>query len=135
MLARKRLTTITLTLLAAPNTLAAPAPAIPTIATLDIDPVPNLPALPLDKKRWTLSFKGDAACRVASTNSMFCREGDTVVSGSNVFAQTGGVSSSCRDVALGAQRIIDSCTTPQGAVTGNSAANGNGELIVAISRV
>jgi hypothetical protein len=30
--------------------------------------------------------KGEAACRVASANSVFCRAGDTVVSGSNVFA-------------------------------------------------
>ncbi|CEN62688.1 hypothetical protein ASPCAL09320 [Aspergillus calidoustus] len=61
MLANKPLTTITLTLLAAPNTLAAPAPAIPTIATSDIDPVPDLPALPLDKKRSTLSCQDDGA--------------------------------------------------------------------------
>ncbi|KAL3494393.1 hypothetical protein BJX62DRAFT_234270 [Aspergillus germanicus] len=153
--------TLLLTLLAATTTtLAAPAPgpgpAIPTIPTSDIDPVPDLPALPLDK-RWTLScqdngggyrpvgeaqacvnfllHKGDAPCRVENANSVFCRSGDTVITGSNIYARPGGVSSTCRDVALGAQRVIDSCTTPQGFVAGNDAANGNGDLIIAINRV
>jgi hypothetical protein len=37
--------------------------------------------------------KGDAPCRVESSNSVFCRSGDTVITGSNIYARPGGVSS------------------------------------------
>jgi hypothetical protein len=133
-------------------------------------PCPRPPRPPHDK-RWTLSCqdngggyrpvgeaqacmnfllnKGDAACRVESSNSVFCRSGDTVITGSSVYARPGGISSTwyvismlllygsteefeyirgtrltrlgkpcSRDGALGAQRVIDSCTTPQGFVAG-----------------
>ncbi|KAL2868913.1 uncharacterized protein BJX67DRAFT_379848 [Aspergillus lucknowensis] len=75
--------------------------------------------------------KGDQNCVVTGDNTDFCHAGDTVITGSNIGP--GGDSSLCRDVAYGAQKIIDSCTTPEGYVAGANAAGGNGNLIVAIN--
>ncbi|KAL4813474.1 hypothetical protein BDW67DRAFT_177915 [Aspergillus spinulosporus] len=71
-------------------------------------------------------------CVVSGDETVFCQAGDTVITGSNTGK--GGESSLCRDVAKGAQKIIDNCTTPEGYVGGLNAAEGNGALIVSIQR-
>ncbi|KAL4981934.1 hypothetical protein BDW68DRAFT_68805 [Aspergillus falconensis] len=78
-----------------------------------------------------LFTKGADDCVVSGDNTVFCQAGDTVITGSNTGK--GGESSLCRDVASGAQKIIDSCTTPEGYVGGYNAAEGNGALIVSIN--
>ncbi|KAL4995886.1 hypothetical protein BDV10DRAFT_123013 [Aspergillus recurvatus] len=78
-----------------------------------------------------LITKGADGCVVSGDNTVFCQAGDTVITGSNTGK--GGESSLCRDVASGAQKIIDSCTTPEGYVGGYNAAEGNGALIVSIN--
>jgi hypothetical protein len=62
MLANKLLTTIILTLL------AALAPAIPTIATSDIDPGPDLPALPRTRNAGPSPARTTAAATGPSAN-------------------------------------------------------------------
>ncbi|KAL6232457.1 hypothetical protein BDW75DRAFT_19352 [Aspergillus navahoensis] len=78
-----------------------------------------------------LVSKGTDNCIVSGENTVFCQAGDTVITGSNTGK--GGQSSLCRDVAGGAQKIIDSCTTPDGYVGGYNAAEGNGALIVSVN--
>ncbi|KAL3489657.1 hypothetical protein BJX62DRAFT_238919 [Aspergillus germanicus] len=76
--------------------------------------------------------KGTTHCVVDGNNVIFCRAGNTVITGSNI---SGGPSASshCVDVAWGAQDIINACTTPDGWVGGAAAARGNGGLVVAIN--
>ncbi|RDW70553.1 uncharacterized protein DSM5745_08064 [Aspergillus mulundensis] len=78
-----------------------------------------------------LFAKASDECVVSGENTVFCQAGDTVITGSNVGE--GGDSSPCRDVAYAAQRVIDSCTTPEGYVGGYDAATGNEALIVSIN--
>ncbi|KAL4746533.1 hypothetical protein BDW72DRAFT_33941 [Aspergillus terricola var. indicus] len=77
-----------------------------------------------------LFTKSADECAVSGDQTVFCQAGDTVITGSNTGK--GGESSLCQDVAKGAQKIIDSCTTPEGFVGGHNAAEGNGALIVSI---
>ncbi|KAL2817053.1 hypothetical protein BDW59DRAFT_175590 [Aspergillus cavernicola] len=77
--------------------------------------------------------KGTEDCGVPNENSIFCSAGDTVITGSNINNKPGGASSLCRDVAYGAQAIIDSCTNGDGQVAGANAAGGNADLIVSIN--
>ncbi|KAL3429876.1 hypothetical protein BDV09DRAFT_32040 [Aspergillus tetrazonus] len=79
-----------------------------------------------------LLTKSTDDCVVSGDETVFCQAGDTVITGSSTGK--GGESSLCRDVAKGAQSIIDSCTTPEGYVGGFNAAEGNGALIVSIHR-
>ncbi|KAL4907237.1 hypothetical protein BDW74DRAFT_148774 [Aspergillus multicolor] len=78
-----------------------------------------------------LFSKASDECVVSGENTVFCQAGDTVITGSNVGE--GGDSSPCRDVAYAAQKVIDSCTTPEGYVGGYDAAVGNDALIVSIN--
>ncbi|KAL4736379.1 hypothetical protein BDV11DRAFT_211297 [Aspergillus similis] len=79
-----------------------------------------------------LFTKSNDDCVVIGDTTVFCQAGDTVITGSNTGK--GGESSLCQDVAKGAQKIIDSCATPEGYVGGYNAAEGNGALIVSIHR-
>ncbi|KAL2829795.1 hypothetical protein BDW59DRAFT_34561 [Aspergillus cavernicola] len=80
-----------------------------------------------------LLAKGSTSCTVNGENVNYCEAGDTVISGSNVSGG-GSSTSSCSDVALAAQKIIDSCTTPEGYVGGADAVDGNADIIVSINR-
>ncbi|KAL3475602.1 hypothetical protein BJX99DRAFT_229246 [Aspergillus californicus] len=80
-----------------------------------------------------LFAKGSTSCAVDGENVIFCEAGDTVIAGSNITGKD-KVASACSDVALAAQKIIDSCTTPEGYVGGANAANGNADIIVSINR-
>ncbi|KAL4866911.1 hypothetical protein BDV12DRAFT_172255 [Aspergillus spectabilis] len=130
------LTTLFLTLLSASYTIAAPTDTLQQRYELTCQDNGG-GYRPVQEAQACVDFlldKGNADCTVADDNSTFCRVGSTVITGSNVNNKPEGARSSCRDVALGAQKIIDSCTTPEGKVGGTNAANGNADIIVAINR-
>ncbi|KAL2823200.1 hypothetical protein BDW59DRAFT_163544 [Aspergillus cavernicola] len=78
-----------------------------------------------------LYAKGTTACTVNGENTVFCTAGSTKIYGSNINL-VNNPSSYCRDVAAGAQAIIDGCTQG-GTVAGSNAAAGNGDIIVSIN--
>jgi hypothetical protein len=88
-----------------------------------------------------LMKKDTEPCTVHGQNTVFCRDGNTVITGANVnakgstssywyvklFSNTGACVNRdfSRDVASSAQKIIDRCTRPNGMVAGkNSEASG-----------
>ncbi|KAL4806819.1 hypothetical protein BDV18DRAFT_159988 [Aspergillus unguis] len=127
-------TLATLTLLTS-SALAAPSSPLTLTKRIDLSCTDNGGGYrPFQEAQNCVDYlfdKGDDTCTVSGDNSIFCQAGDTIIAGSHVGA--GGESSLCRDVAYGAQAIIDSCTTPEGYVGGYNAARGNGDLIVSIN--
>ncbi|KAL2863210.1 uncharacterized protein BJX67DRAFT_364459 [Aspergillus lucknowensis] len=91
---------------------------------------------PLSEAEACLNFlrgRGDQDCHVSGANQNFCEDGHTVIVGSNIRNKKEGVTSACRDVALAVQQIIDTCTRGDEVTAGNAYANGNGDLLVAIT--
>ncbi|KAL3474582.1 hypothetical protein BJX99DRAFT_260180 [Aspergillus californicus] len=78
-----------------------------------------------------LNNKGTDDCTVSGENTIFCTSGSTNIYGSNPNL-VDSPTSLCRDVAAGAQAIIDSCTTGS-TVAGSNSAGGNGDIIVSIN--
>ncbi|KAL2827200.1 hypothetical protein BDW59DRAFT_160489 [Aspergillus cavernicola] len=78
-----------------------------------------------------LNNKGTESCTVSGENTIFCTSGTTNIYGSNPNL-VDSPTSLCRDVAAGAQAIIDSCSQGD-TVAGSNAAGGNGDIIVSIN--
>ncbi|KAL4931967.1 uncharacterized protein BDV17DRAFT_301526 [Aspergillus undulatus] len=128
--------TLFLALLAATNTLAAPASTSTLQKRVDLSCTDNGGGYrPVSEAQNCVDYlfnKGTDECTIENENGIFCQAGDTVITGSNIGG-SGGATSLCRDVAYGAQAIIDSCTTSEGYVGGFNAAGGNGDLIISIN--
>ncbi|KAL2850815.1 hypothetical protein BJX68DRAFT_266391 [Aspergillus pseudodeflectus] len=77
--------------------------------------------------------KGTTHCVVDGNNVIFCRAGNTVITGATSVVGQAQAPIGSVDVAWGAQDIINARTTPDGWVGGAAAARGNGGLVVAIN--
>ncbi|KAF9533318.1 hypothetical protein CPB83DRAFT_943197 [Crepidotus variabilis] len=73
----------------------------------------------------------DQTCAVSGDNVRFVEAGEAMIGGSNLHQTPGDAASSCWDVSVAAQGILQSCTNG-GRVGGIQAANGNGNLIVGV---
>ncbi|KAL4918318.1 hypothetical protein BDW62DRAFT_200943 [Aspergillus aurantiobrunneus] len=125
--------TLLLSLLAITGTLAAPNPLQKRIELSCTDNGGGTrPVSAAQSCVDYLNNKGDDACTITGESGIFCQNGDTVITGSNVSGK-GSSSSSCRDVATGVKTIIDRCAS-DGQVAGYANPNGNGDIIVSINR-
>ncbi|KAK6540725.1 hypothetical protein TWF694_008116 [Orbilia ellipsospora] len=82
-----------------------------------------------------LAGLGNQPCVASVSGTVFCRRGQTQITGISILGQGQTATSSCNDVARGAGQIMDKCTRGDGTVRGANAAWGNGNLIVDIRRV